>query len=56
MSAVRCPSGIENFHIFLKGQCENTFIMSVDCSTDTKVLNIFEYVDSTQGTLKFFLA
>lgn len=24
MSAVRCPSDIENFHIFLKGQCENT--------------------------------
>ena len=37
---------IENFHIFLQGQCGNTFIMSVDCSTEQRY-TIFPNMDNT---------
>ena len=41
MSAIRCPPDIENYHIFLKGQYENTFIsMSAGYPTATKIENI----------------
>ena len=41
MSAIRCPPDIENYHIFLKGQYENTFInMSAGCPAATKIENI----------------
>ena len=41
MSVIRCPPDIENYHIFLKGQYENTFInMSAGYPTATKIENI----------------
>lgn len=44
MSAVRRPLALENFHIFTKGQCENTFkicLLQAKAVSTAKIENIF---------------
>ena len=46
------PFFLENFHIFYKGQCENTFInMYAGNPAHPQRLKIFPTTDSTHGVL-----
>lgn len=50
MSAVRCPLTLENFHIFYREQCENTFIKYVRfglAPSATTKLEIFHIPNNT---------
>ena len=41
MSAIRISLSFENFHIFIVGQCENTFYMSAIRGLQRKYSNLF---------------
>ncbi len=52
MSVIRRPFFHENYHIFYKGLCENTFIKYVCRLLDTtNVKNIFNITDNTHWVL-----